>query len=206
MFRLNESYLMKILILLAVNLPGVPAPVTRCSPFIIINKVVEWQSWSSDMNPYFPVPPCEYGGPLQAILAGDMNAVFLLDEPELIPRHNTYEFLWFLKTGYTRLQRMLAKKEPFEYDFNILREGYDHHSETSRRTQFGHGPVRRPEVLDDEVIFTNVAGEALKDFWKGQDKVGSNFNAEGLLLYPEDTPLGSSTDVLQDNPEHQTIL
>ena len=30
---------------------------------------------------------------------------------------------------------------------------------------------RRPEVLDDEVIFTNVAGEALKEFWKGQDKV-----------------------------------
>jgi len=57
------------------------------------------------MNPYFPVPPCEYGGPLQAILAGDMNAVFLLDEPELIPRHNTYEFLWFLKTGYTRSGR-----------------------------------------------------------------------------------------------------
>ena len=24
----------------------------------------------------------------------------------------------------------------------LLREGYDHHSETSRRTQFGHGPVR----------------------------------------------------------------
>ena len=26
-------------------------------------------------------------------------------------------------------------------------------------------------MLDDEVIFTNVAGEALKEFWKGQDKV-----------------------------------
>ena len=39
---------------------------------------------------------------MQALLAGDMNAVFLMDEPELIPRHNTYEFIWFLKTGYAR--------------------------------------------------------------------------------------------------------
>ena len=31
-----------------------------------------------------------------------MQAVFLMDEPELIPRHNTYEFLWFLRTGYAR--------------------------------------------------------------------------------------------------------
>ena len=37
-------------------------------------------------------------------MAGDLNAVFLLDEAELIPRHNTYEFLWFLKTGYARLE------------------------------------------------------------------------------------------------------
>ena len=35
---------------------------------------------------------------------------------------------------------------------------------------------RRPEVLDDEVIFTNVAGEALKEFWKGQDKVNGRFS------------------------------
>eukprot|EP00088_Acartia_fossae_P005459 TRINITY_DN12433_c0_g1_i1.p1 TRINITY_DN12433_c0_g1~~TRINITY_DN12433_c0_g1_i1.p1 ORF type:complete len:191 (-),score=22.64 TRINITY_DN12433_c0_g1_i1:142-714(-) len=168
---------------------GVPAPVPRCSPFIIINKVVEWQNWSSDMNPYFPVPPCEYGGPLQAILAGDLNAVFLLDEPELIPRHNIYEFLWFLRTGYNRLMRMLKKKEPFEYDFNILREGYDHHSERARTTQFGQGTYRRPEVLDDRNIFNNVAGEAVKQWWiEGGKKVGNNFNAEGLLLLPEDKP------------------
>jgi len=168
---------------------GVPAPVPRCSPFLIINKVVEWQSWSSDMNPFFPVPPCEYGGPLQALLEGDMQAVFLMDEPELIPRHNTYEFLWFLRTGYARLMRMLKKKEPFEYDFNILREGYDQSSERARTTQFGHGTYRRPEVLYDENIFTNVAGEVKKNLWmEGPNTKGNNFNADGLLLLPEDKP------------------
>ena len=30
------------------------------------------------------------------------SSVFLLDEPEKIPRHNIYEFVWFLKTGLTR--------------------------------------------------------------------------------------------------------
>lgn len=181
---------------LVVFIQPVPAPVPRCSPFIIINKVVEWQNWSSDMNPYFPVPPCEYGGPMQAIMAGDLNAVFLLDEPELIPRHNTYEFLWFLKTGYHRLSRMLRKKEPFEYDFNILREGYDHSSETIRRTQFGQGAFRRPEVLDNEDIFLNVAGEAKKDIWlHGMTKVGNNFAANEVLLLPEDTEASKYTTV-----------
>ena len=28
----------------------------------------------SDSNSYFPVGPCEYGGPLQALMAGDANA------------------------------------------------------------------------------------------------------------------------------------
>ena len=58
------------------------APVPRCGPLIIINKVnlpndkvlrnrlfqvPESLSLISDLNPFFPVPPCEYGGPLQAL-------------------------------------------------------------------------------------------------------------------------------------------
>ena len=54
------------------------APVPRCSPLFIINKVLESMSLTSDMNPYFPVAECEYGGPMQAILAGDFNSVFIL--------------------------------------------------------------------------------------------------------------------------------
>ena len=51
----------------------VPAPVPRCSPFIFINKLAEWTNIWSDSNPYFPVPPCEYGGPLQALARGDLK-------------------------------------------------------------------------------------------------------------------------------------
>jgi len=183
------SFFLKLLTVVQL-FQGVPAPVPRCSPFIVINKVVEWQSWSSDMNPFFPVPPCEYGGPLQALLAGDMNAVFLMDEPELIPRHNTYEFIWFLKTGYARLRRMLQKKEKFDFDFKILREGYDHSTQKIRTKQHGHGTPRRPEVLNDKTMFENVMGEKVKDWWlEGGDKKGANFNTEELLLTPPVKPI-----------------
>ena len=50
-----------------------PAPVPRCSPFIFINKLAEWTNVWSDSNPYFPVPPCEYGGPLEALARGDLQ-------------------------------------------------------------------------------------------------------------------------------------
>ena len=36
---------------------------------------MEWNSATSDMNPYFPVPPCEHGGPLQ------VHNFFLPDTP-----------------------------------------------------------------------------------------------------------------------------
>ena len=75
----------------------------RCSPYIIINKLVESNSWTSDSNAYFPVPPCEYGGPREALAAGDYKAVFVMAEPEKIPRHNFYEGLWFMKTGLPRM-------------------------------------------------------------------------------------------------------
>ena len=91
-------------LLLSVLLGSSYAPVPRCSPFIIINKIPESTSLGADFNPYFPVPgdpfillfyghsivgfsECEYGGPLQAMLAGDFKAVSLLaDGPWKIPR------------------------------------------------------------------------------------------------------------------------
>ena len=91
-------------LLLLALLSGCYAPVPRCSPFIIINKIPESTSLGADFNPYFPVPgdpfillfyghsivgfsECEYGGPLQAMLAGDFKAVSLLaDGPWKIPR------------------------------------------------------------------------------------------------------------------------
>ena len=58
---------------LSVLVVPAPAPVPRCSPFIFINKLAEWTNVWSDSNPYFPVPPCEYGGPLEALARGDLQ-------------------------------------------------------------------------------------------------------------------------------------
>jgi hypothetical protein len=170
---------------------GVFAPVPRCSPFLIINKMMEWSSATSDMNPYFPVPPCEYGGPFQAIMKGDLKAALIMADPEIIPRHNLHELIWWMKTGYARMRRYLKNKEPVEYDFEILREGYsNHHTKRIRTKQLGFGTERRPELLDNPEIAINFAGEKLKDYYLyGQDKVASNFNSEGLLLVPEDKHL-----------------
>ena len=45
-----------ISLLLLALLSGCYAPVPRCSPFIIINKIPESTSFGADFNPYFPVP------------------------------------------------------------------------------------------------------------------------------------------------------
>lgn len=54
-----------------------------------------------------------------ALQAGDTRAVFLLQEPDKIPRHNIYELVWFLKTGLTRMGRMMLGLEPFQAGKNI---------------------------------------------------------------------------------------
>ena len=43
-------------LLLSVLLGSSYAPVPRCSPFIIINKIPESTSLGADFNPYFRVP------------------------------------------------------------------------------------------------------------------------------------------------------
>ena len=67
-----KMFMQAIIVLMA---PTVPAPVPRCSPFIFINKLAEWSNVWSDSNPYFPVPPCEYGGPVEALAKGDLEYV-----------------------------------------------------------------------------------------------------------------------------------
>ncbi|CAB4061001.1 unnamed protein product [Lepeophtheirus salmonis] len=101
---------------------GSDAPVPRCSPFIIINKLAEFSNVLSDSNPYFPVPPCEYGGPGNAIRYGDYESVFVLARPDLIPRHNFYELIWFMKYGASRFGRILNGEQKFIADGNILQE------------------------------------------------------------------------------------
>ena len=50
--------LMPFCLVLALYVQPTPAPVPRCSPLIIINKLAESSNILSDSNPYFPVPPC----------------------------------------------------------------------------------------------------------------------------------------------------
>jgi len=171
-----------VLLVLLTSLPLVPAPVPRCSPFIIINKLVEWTSLWSDSNSYFPVGPCEYGGPIGALQQGDYNAVFLLDEPTKIPRHNIYEFVWFLKTGFTRMKRMMLGLEPFQADLNILTEGYQHYTPSVRTTQLGHGTERRPEIIDDLDIFVDFVGGKIRSLLaEGPDLQRTRYTPVGPL-------------------------
>ena len=44
------------------------------------------------------------------------------------PRHNIYELVWFLKTGFPRMLRMFLGLEQFEFDLGILLEGYQHYT------------------------------------------------------------------------------
>ena len=39
---------------------------------------------------------------MEALDAGDYKSVFVLAQPQKIPRHNFYEFIWLLKTGMPR--------------------------------------------------------------------------------------------------------
>ena len=123
-----SSWTLSLFILVCHQLVPVPAPVPRCSPLIIINKLVESTNAFSDSNPYFPVPPCEYGSPLAALKAGDYDAVFISARKQNVPRHNIYEFFWFLKTGLPRIIRMIKGEQQFYADKNILREGYQHYT------------------------------------------------------------------------------
>ena len=46
----------------------------------------------------------------------------------IVPRHNVYELVWFLKTGFLRMLRMFFGLEQFEFDLGILLEGYQHYT------------------------------------------------------------------------------
>eukprot|EP00090_Calanus_glacialis_P030044 TRINITY_DN48292_c0_g1_i1.p1 TRINITY_DN48292_c0_g1~~TRINITY_DN48292_c0_g1_i1.p1 ORF type:complete len:163 (+),score=46.38 TRINITY_DN48292_c0_g1_i1:1-489(+) len=141
--------LRQLSLLFLLHLHQVFAPVPRCSPLFIINKVPESMSLTSDMNPYFPVAECEYGGPIQAILAGDFNSVFILDQPEKIPLHNLYELTWIVKKGWPRLQRILAGEEEFKFSPEILLEGYKGDQKTPRLEHLGQSTSRDKTKIDE---------------------------------------------------------
>lgn len=172
-------------VILVIFVQPTPAPVPRCSPWLIINKLVESNSWTSDSNPYFPVPPCEYGGPKEALNAGDHKAVFVLAEPEKIPRHNFYEFVWFLKTGLPRALRMMAGGENFIFDKGILKEGYKKHSTPYVRTHpLGRPTIRNPTIIDDKYLYDRIVKGKIRDLIRnGPDtRTNNHYTYQGNLL------------------------
>jgi len=170
MAPINKS-LASLVLVLFLHVDLVPAPVPRCSPFIFINKLAEFSNVLSDSNPYFPLPPCEYGGWQEAIDAGDYRAVFVFAEPLKIPRHNFYEFVWLLKTGLPRYYRMFTGQEPFVHDDNILREGYQHYTPHVRTNQIGTYKYRDPKKIDDKKLYNRLVGRMIGNLLtRGPDK------------------------------------
>lgn len=159
-----------------------PAPVPRCSPFIIINKLAEFNNLMSDSNPYFPMPPCEYGSWQNALAKGDFRSVFVLAEPQKIPLHNFYEFIWFLKTGFPRFLRFLTGKQKFITDDKILREGYQHHTPYVRTRQLGENTLRRPEIIDNKRTYKSVILDKIGQLLtRGPDKKRGPYTPQGPL-------------------------
>merc|ERR1719350_1381753 len=95
------------------------APLPPCTPFLWVNKMVESNNWSSDMNPYYPVKPCPYRDPDKAPLRMRF-AIF--SGPRKLMYHIGTEVFWlFTKgklnniffTGLPRAARMIMGREKF---------------------------------------------------------------------------------------------
>eukprot|EP00093_Oithona_nana_P010771 10771.XXX_337988_333014_1 [CDS] Oithona nana genome sequencing. len=111
------------------------APLPPCTPFLWVNKMVESNNWSSDMNSYYPVLPCPYADPRQAPLHLQY-AVF--SGPLKLMEHVATEVGWFFTKGFPRMARMLVGREKFKVNNRILREGHRrHHTRNPRRRHFG---------------------------------------------------------------------
>jgi len=171
-----RSQLLLFSALVAALIQPTPAPVPRCSPLILINKLAEASNILSDSNPYFPVPPCEYGGPIEALRHGDNEAVWILAHPELVPRHNFYEFIWLLKTGLPRWWRILTGKERLIFNRQVLAEGYDHYTPYTRTKAIGIGREREPVIIENKPLYTHVIKNQINSLIKnGHDKGPRSF-------------------------------
>ena len=82
----------------------------------------------------------------------DFNAVFLLDEPKLIPVHNLYELTWIVKKGLPRLQRILSGNETLKFSPEILLEGYRGDQSVPRTEHLGLGTYRDESKLRDYAV------------------------------------------------------
>jgi hypothetical protein len=114
---------------------SVVAPLPPCTPHLWLNKMVESNNWSSDMNPYYPVKPCPYKDPARAPLRMQF-AIF--SGPTKMMYHVATELAWFITKGFPRAARMLMGREKFRINPKIAREGHGRHYTKKMRTkQFG---------------------------------------------------------------------
>jgi len=111
------------------------APLPPCTPFLWVNKMIESNNWTSDMNPYYPVKPCPYKDPDKA---PPRLRFAIFSGPKKLLYHVGTELKWFFTTGFPRLTRMMVGREKFRMNPKILREGQSsHHTEKTRTRHFG---------------------------------------------------------------------
>ena len=111
--------MMKTALLMLSTISPIISPFPPCSPLTFINKITESNSFSSDLHPYYPIPPCQYsGGTLEALIRKDFDSVFIKD----IPRHVAYEVAWAVGTGIPRLMSALSGQYRVEMNKNIVAE------------------------------------------------------------------------------------
>lgn len=133
-------FLLVLLLHLLTCIVPIRAPLPPCTPFLFLNKLVEANNWSSDMNPYYPVRPCPYQNPRKAPLRMQF-AIF--NPPKVLLNHIGTELNWLVHKGIPRGMRMLLGRERFRVNSKILREGpHRHYTGSERRQQFGHNSVK----------------------------------------------------------------
>ena len=145
------KYFLQVLILMTI-LSFSLAPMPPCSPFILMNKVVESTNLLSDIHPYYPIPPCPYSGPLEALLKGDYDSVMIKD----IPRHLWYELSWLLAVGLPRKWRVVSGDYHIEVNTRILGEGYTHSTRHPRTHQLGHNTARNPGIFHHQPSYDRI--------------------------------------------------
>jgi len=206
---MNHYHIVTIFVIFFFPQPT-PAPVPRCSPFFIINKLAEFNNLMSDSNPYFPTPPCEYGNAMNALRAGDFRSVFVLAEPAKIPLHNFYELVWFMKTGFPRFLRMVTGKQKFITDPKILRERYKHHTPYPRTVQLGQGTKRRPEIIDNFDAYKFVVGDKIRTLAReGPDKYHKPYTPQGPLPGSNKATLSKPSkprELTRNQPRPQNLI
>jgi len=157
-----------VILALAV-VPPCLSPMPPCSPFILMNKLVESSNLLSDLHPYYPIPPCPHGGPLEALAKGDVNSVFIKD----VPRHLWYELSWVLAVGLPRKWAALLGDYPVLLNTDILREGYKHSTREPRTRQFGHSSSRNPRIFQHQATFDQTVRQNLRAAEQGLHRLWS---------------------------------